>query len=69
MTTSDGFLRMLNSPPFYITDVETLNRFLQEAVHRCIYRTNGVCQAKCALRDYCLPETNGLETVEELRGT
>lgn len=47
----------------YEVDVERLNVMLQAAVARCRYAFLGLCESACPVRDYCLPEAQGLETL------
>lgn len=51
-------------PEPYEVEVERLNVMLQAAVARCRYAFLGLCDAACPARDYCLPETRGLEVLE-----
>ena len=47
-------------------DIAKANAYLEAAVARCIFRSNGLCQDGCAARDYCEPEANDLLEVRDI---
>ncbi len=51
---------------YYYLDVEDLNRMLEHAICRCIYRINGLCDPECLAQAYCEPEVHGLTFATQL---